>query len=80
MRKQYGLKHKVTGTIHSAMGDTLISMATEISSADPDFKIWGKGQLVVLLSRTKEAKNTIFVGDKNDTLSALKDMLLQKTQ
>jgi hypothetical protein len=80
MRKQYGLKHKVTGTIHSAMGDTLLSMATEISNDDPDFRIWEKGQLVVLLSRTKEARNTIFVGNKNDTLKALKNMLLQKTQ
>ena len=30
-RKQYGLKHRVTSTIHAAMGDTLPIMATEIS-------------------------------------------------
>ena len=28
-RKQYGLKHKITGTIYGAMVDTLINMATE---------------------------------------------------
>eukprot|EP00957_Ditylum_brightwellii_P173326 13196732-Ditylum_brightwellii.AAC.1 len=55
-------------------------MATKISNADPDFKIWEKGQFVVLSSRTKEAKCIIFIGDKNETLNALKDMLLQKTQ
>ena len=80
-RKQYGLKHRVTGTIHAAMGDTLFSMATEISRNDPNFRLWDKGQLVVILNRTKFAKNTIFVGDKDDTISpALKDLLNRKTQ
>ena len=79
-RKQYGLKHRVTGTIHAAMGDTLNSMATEISRSDPNFKIWDKGQLVVLISRTTLARNTIFVGDKSDTLNALKEILIKRTQ
>ena len=47
-RKQYGLKHSVTSTIHAAMGDTLIRMATELSMSDPNFRLWDKGQLVVL--------------------------------
>ena len=63
-RKQYGLKHRVTSTIHAAMGDTLPIMATEISRNDANFKLWDKGQMIVILSRTKLAKNTIFVGDK----------------
>ena len=79
-RKQYGLKHRVTSTIHAAMGDTLPIMATEISRNVSNFKMWDKGQMIVILSRTKLAKNTIFVGDKNDTLSALKDLLTTKTQ
>ena len=79
-RKQYGLKHRVTGTIHAAMGDTLLSMATEISKNDANYRLWDKGQLVVILSRTKLAKNTIFVGDKDDTIAALKDLLTRKTQ
>ena len=80
-RKQYGLKHhRVTGgSIHAAMGDTLFSMATEISTNDPNFRLWDKGQLVVILSRTKFAKNTIFVGDRYDTIAALKDLLLNQT-
>lgn len=79
-RKQYGLRHCVTSTIHAAMGDTLISMATEISLNDPQFRLWDKGQLVVILSRTKRAKNTIFVGSKEDTLATLKNILLKRTQ
>ena len=31
-RKQYGLKHRVTSTIHPAMGDTLRRVATKISN------------------------------------------------
>ena len=79
-RKQYGLKHRVTSTIHAAMGDTLSYMATEISLVNGNFKMWDKGQMIVILSRTKYASNTIFVGDKNDTLRALKDVLTRKTQ
>ena len=79
-RKQYGLKHHVTSTIHAAMGDTLPSMATEISLCNSNFNMWDKGQMIVILSRTKYAKDTIFVGDKNDTLAALKNLLTRKTQ
>ena len=50
IRKQYGLKHFVSGTLHSMMGDTLTSMATEISHRNSNFNLWEKGQLVVLLS------------------------------
>ena len=79
-RKQYGLQHRVTNTIHGAQGQTLPQMATEISLADPDFKIWDKGQLIVILTRTKRAEDTIFVGNKQDTLDALKTILLSRTQ
>ena len=63
-RKQYGLKLYVSSTIHGAMGDTLQIMATQISSQDSNFSLWDKGQLVVLLSRTKKAENSIFIGKK----------------
>jgi len=55
-------------------------MATEISLNDPLFRLWDKGQLVVILSRTKTAKDTIFVGNKADTIEALKSILTKKTQ
>jgi hypothetical protein len=35
---------------------------------------------VVILSRTKKARDTIFVGNKHDTLNALKSILMKKTQ
>ena len=79
-RKQYGLRHRVTNTIHGAQGETLPEMATEISQADPNFNIWDRGQMIVLLTRTKRARDTIFVGCKHDTLAALRQLLLTKTQ
>eukprot|EP00957_Ditylum_brightwellii_P044221 3355597-Ditylum_brightwellii.AAC.1 len=48
--KQYGLKHYVTSTIHACQGDTIISMANEISQSNANFKMWDKGQMIVILS------------------------------
>ena len=79
-RKQYGIKHYVSATIHAAMGDTLNQMATSISTNDSNFELWDKGQLVVILSRTKFAKDSIFVGPKEETLTAFKQLLLKRNQ
>ena len=79
-RKQYGLKHRVTGTIHAAMGDTYESMASMISTTDKHFGLWDKGQLIVILSRTRDPSKTIFVGDKEDTLRAFRALLTKRTQ
>lgn len=79
-RKQYGLKHHISGTIHSAMGDTLPSVATSISVRDQNYTLWDKGQLLVIISRTKYAKDTIFVGEKEGTLDALVSLLKCRTQ
>ena len=79
-RKQYGLQHYIAGTIHSIMGDTLPSLATTLTKHDPRYKMWDKGQLLVIISRTKEAKDTIFVGDKESTLDALVSILTNRTQ
>ena len=62
------------------MGDTLYKMATEISMNDSNFGLWDKGQLVVVLSRTKIARNTRFVGGKHDALMAIRTILVKRTQ
>lgn len=79
-RKQYGLRHRVTGTIHSIMGDTLERLACQISILKKLFKLWDKAQLVVLVSRTRDPANIIFVGNKSETLRALKEILLLRSQ
>ena len=39
-RKQYGLKHNVSGTIHGAIGDTLEWIVTMLSVVDKNFSLW----------------------------------------
>ena len=62
------------------MGDTLATMATEISRRQTNFKMWDKGQMVVILSRTRRARDTIFVGNQEESINALADLLLVRTQ
>ena len=38
-RKQYGLKHHFTSTIYAATGDTLSTMATEVTLNDSNFRM-----------------------------------------
>ena len=78
-RKQYGLKHRVTSTIHASMGDTLIKVAIEISDMGV-YKLWDKAQVIVALSRTRIGKNTIFVGNKENTVNALVTLIQQRNQ
>ena len=78
-RKQYGIRHCITGTIHGSMGDTYESMASEISNANPDFGLWDRGQLIVIISRTRVPQRTIFVGSKTNTLATLQSVLLKRT-
>lgn len=73
-RKQYGLKHHVSGTIHSIMGDTKGKLATSTIH-----RMWCKGQLVVICSRTRRQEDTIFVGNKNETIEALAQLLEKRT-
>lgn len=79
-RKQYGLKPHVTATVHTCMGDTLDKVAIELSEDDSEYKLWEKGQAVVVLSRTNIGKNTILVGNKKKTIQALIDVIKIKDQ
>ena len=70
-RLQYGLKHHVTATIHGCQGNTLHCLVTQISSSNSEYHIWDKAQVVVLLSCTHMAKDIIFVGDPQSTMTCL---------
>ena len=79
-RKLYVLKHRFTRTIHACQGYTLLSVATDISQNNENFKMWDKVQMILISSRTKLSRDTIFVGDKNDTIAALTILLTRKIQ
>ena len=74
-RRQYGLKHHITSTIHASMGDTLKKVAMEISDQNDSFKLWDEAQVIVGCSRTKTGKDTIFVGDKRSTINVLVSLI-----
>ena len=80
IRRQYGLRHCVTGCIHGAIGDTYNRMVILVSNIEKLFSLWDRCQLIIILSWTRIMKNTIFVGPKNETISGLKNMLTQRTQ
>eukprot|EP00957_Ditylum_brightwellii_P171511 13057142-Ditylum_brightwellii.AAC.1 len=55
-------------------------MAISVSDIEKLFSLYDHGQLVVILSRMRIMKNTVFVGPKNDTIHALKQLLTQQIQ
>ena len=55
-------------------------MATEISRNNGNFKMWDKGHMIVILSRTKLARYIILIDEKNDTLAASSTLPTRKTK
>ena len=79
-RKQYGLKHRVTSTIHVCMGDTLHKVDIEISYNDPYYKLWDKAQVVVMLIRTRLECNTIFVVNQKKIIDEMISIITIRNQ
>ena len=81
-RKQYGLRHRIASTIHSGMGQDLEYVITRVTSEriNPDYILWEREQVVVLMSRTHFAANIIFVGKSKETIDALVEVLRKPSQ
>ena len=77
-RKQYALKHRVTSTIHSSMGDSLNKFSMQ--KTDAMFELWDKAEIIVALTRTKLGKNVILVGDAEETIHAIVRLVQTKFQ
>jgi hypothetical protein len=77
-RRQYSLRHVGTGTINKQTSNTINGRcAIEMSnSCSP----WGKDQIVVMLSCTPTARNTIIVGNKEFALNRMWDLITVGTQ
>jgi predicted GIY-YIG superfamily endonuclease len=80
-RVQYVLRHHIGSTLHSIMGQTLSKLITEVQRGGlSPYSLWLASQVVVLLSRTKTAADTIFVTtNMHETAEILYDILLQTT-
>ena len=79
-RRQHGLRHCAASTLHASMEDALSLIATEASYGNEHYKLWDKAQAIVLLSRTRQGKDLIFVGDKRLNIKALSSTIQAATQ
>jgi len=79
-RKQYGLRHRIAATIHVSMGQDLNGLVTRVSLSEKEYQLWDKRQVVVLVSRTYEGHQTIFVGNPDETAAALCRLLTKSSQ
>lgn len=79
-RQQYGLRPRVSATIHSIIGQELSCLVTRVLQTEPLYSVWEKAQVVVLLSRTPMGKQTVFVGNPVETVKALSAALTKNTQ
>jgi predicted GIY-YIG superfamily endonuclease len=72
-RKQYGLRPRISITIHASMGQDLGAIVTRVTSpiTDTTYSLWLPSQVVVLLSRTFYAKDIYFIGTLDETTDAL---------
>ena len=78
-RKQYGIVHRIAGTIHRLMGSDLSSIVTCIKRDENAYALWLNEQVVVLLSRTSFLKYMMFVGDKKETSQVLREIIQRKS-
>ena len=78
-RRQCGVNHYVSSTIHAAQGATLRKLATMVQDDDMH-RSWSEAQLMVLLSRTTTVQDLTFVGDKGETIRMLKRALFLRSQ
>ena len=80
-RKQYAMRLHVYHTLHVSMGCTLPGLCSKVSK-DPSspYYLWERAQVIVLLSRTKYAKDMYFVGDPLENAEAMLGVLLKEGQ
>ncbi len=76
-RKQYGLRPFIVTTVHAIIGTTLRKLAIGVSRSNPDLSLWDPGMAQVAISRTNKFSDMIWVGNKEDILNGLIDVLLQ---
>ena len=77
-RIQFPVINYVALTVHRLMGDTFLKLATEISSVEKKFTLWLISQLYVIISRVKYLIQLFFIGNKEETLTAVRDILMKR--
>jgi len=76
-RRQYAMKTVGASTINKQIGNTLMRCAIEFN---PSSCPWEKAQVVVMLSRTRRAGDTIIVGPKQAAIEHMFELLCISNQ
>ena len=79
-RKQLPLDNAEVTTIHKGLGRTCDVVSTQVSYANAMFAIWERPMFLVIISRVRNLKDITFVGDKEDTMKAIKAILAMKCE
>ena len=77
-RVQYRIRHHVGSTIHAIMGQTLSKLVTKVTRGGQSspYALWLPSQVVVLLSRTETAADTVFITtNKRETAEIMYEVL-----
>ncbi|CAG0893520.1 unnamed protein product [Cyprideis torosa] len=75
-RTQFPLRYYTVQNFHRVMGCTAqAGIATQLSVNMKPFRMWDLGQLVVLLSRVSRMDMISFIGDKEDNLHAIEQIM-----
>ncbi|CAG0901418.1 unnamed protein product [Cyprideis torosa] len=75
-RTQFPFRYYTVQNFHRIMGTTAQGgIATQLSVHHKDYRMWDLGQLVVLLSRVTNMDLITFVGNKDDNINAIEDIM-----
>ena len=77
-RQQYALRHIGSSTINKQLGNTIIGKCA--IECTPDCCPWEKAQVVVGLSRTRRAQDTIIVGPPDFAANKMWDLITVSNQ
>lgn len=74
-RTQLPVRLYICSTIHRIQGETLPLAATQLTDSRPEYRLWQKEQLAVLISRVARCQDIIFVGSRTETRLAVERIL-----
>ena len=79
-RTQFPITLFLASTIHRIIGQTCYAIGARLDQNDPNFRIWQREQLLVLLSRTRSLKDVHFVNDPATVCNAISQIYLKQNQ
>eukprot|EP00978_Attheya_sp_CCMP212_P041814 scaffold244588_cov43-Attheya_sp.AAC.3 len=77
-RIQYSIRPLIGKTVHRVMGHDVNKLVTCVGAGSSKYRLWERGQIVVILSRTPCCKNMYFIGDPKETADEIVNLILKR--